>query len=86
MTAPVIFGLIVRVVGLGFLAYSVMYLYALVAALVVPHPSQPPTEYVVAFFGAAIAGWVFMRGAPWLVRFAYRVEEAPANKKQHEPG
>ena len=71
MSAPELFGLAVRLVGLGFLAMSIRYAYALVGSFFSQNYAQFATEYAVTFIGAGVASWFLIRHASLLVRVAY---------------
>ena len=71
MKAPQLFGLAVRIVGLGFLAVSIRFAYSLVAAFVGDSYMRMAPDYAVCFVGSAVAAWLLLRRASWLVRIAY---------------
>ncbi len=70
-----VFGIILRVVGLGFLAAFIMYSYSLVNAILQGgYGGSSPGAYVVAMAVCLAVGLYFLRGAKLLVRFCYPPE------------
>lgn len=72
MTPRDVFGIIVRTVGLGFVAYSFEYLQAPLGMALYPAAADASLStymvYGVIYF---LIGAYLLRGAPHLVRFAY---------------
>lgn len=72
-----VFGIILRVLGLGFLTAFIIYSYSLVAAILQGpiEGSSHPVAYVVAMVVCLTAGLYFLRGAKLLIRFCYPQEK-----------
>jgi hypothetical protein len=71
-----LFGVVIRTVGVLILFGSLLYLYSAVVVLLVPETphTSSPARYIGAFIILLLVSAYFLRGAPLLVRFAYRDE------------
>jgi hypothetical protein len=75
MAASDIFGLAVRLLGLGSLLCGILYLQALLGMHV---PSgYGVLDYVIAGFVLIVVGLCCLRGASGIVRFTYHDERSP---------
>ena len=69
-----LFGVVIRSIGLLTLIGSLLYLYSAVVVLAAPdtpHASSP-LSYIGACVALLLVSAYFLRGAPQLVRLAYR--------------
>jgi hypothetical protein len=72
MTARECFGVGVRLLGIVFLAVSVLYAYSTVVVLVEPRPQDSGvSNYIGMTIICFVAGLYCLRGAPQLSKFAY---------------
>lgn len=77
MAAKDIFGLVVRLLGLGFVVFGILYLSVLAGASVAPGYSQ--ADYVVAGVICVLAGLFCLRYGSSIVRFTYRDDRPKRN-------
>ena len=76
MKAKDIFGLVIRVLGVGGVLWGCSYLVSVVYYLMGVHPEGYTLyHYLVAGVVTLAFGFYFLRGAPHIVRFAYPDDE-----------
>jgi hypothetical protein len=69
-----IFGLIVRTIGLALLLYGFWYLMSAAIYLISPSPEYPAGAlqgYLTSGVSILVVSLIFLKGAPFLTRFAY---------------
>jgi hypothetical protein len=79
MQPPQAFGVAVRVVGLLGWLVAFFYVVSMLLAILAPdYGIRPWWRHALAAAVLFVVGWVLLRGADWLVAFAYRTGNADA--------
>ena len=84
MTSKDTFGVVVRVVGLLVVLAAILYFLSGIVLIINPQfrPNvEPSWHYFLDGAIGLLIGLYLLRGAPHVVRFAYRDEDSEADKK-----